>query len=266
MVGASFEPIPLTEAQNRTLEELSLKAKRTDNQENTYRSLLEKKFLVPEPTLSTGAKTYIEELWHEDKYQFRKNFTNKFVQKGNSIEGHSLAELSKFLGVKCFKNIKHFENDFIMGTPDSLLKQFKMTIDAKNVYYPDGLNLFSEDKESNLYTWQIHGYNYLLEHDKGIVIRMLMNPPVDIIEKEVWTAWKGINHNPDEYPTDEFRTKIFKNFDFESKLPFEDRMNFTKIDSTQDHFILIEKMVELARVYYAELDEKFAERKTLILN
>lgn len=267
MVGASLDPLPLTELQNKTLSELLSKIKLTEKQSETRDLLIKKRDELPILKLSVGAKTYIEQLWYENKFDFKKSFTNKYVQKGNSIESHSLSELSKFLGVKCFKNIKFFENDFVKGTPDSLLKQFKSTIDAKNVYYPDGLNFFKSDHaELGLYIWQIHAYNFLLGHETGYIIRMLMNPPQDIIEKEIYSAWKGLNNSFDELPNEEFRNKITEKFNFEQKLSFDERINFVKIESNKKHFELIEKMVSLARIYYEELNEKFMNRKLLLIN
>lgn len=266
MVEASFEPLPLTDVQKRDLDALLTKDKLTDKQAETRNALIAKRDTVPPLKLSDGAKTYIEELWYQNNYGFKKNFTNKFVQKGNEVENRSIRQLSEFLGVKCYKNSKRFVNDWINGTPDVLLNQFKTVVDAKNVYYPDGINFFNKDeKESNLYTWQIHGYNFLTGNERGLVVRMLMNPPEQILEKEIWTAWKSENPNPDEYPTDEFREYMRNQFDFEQKKPFEERYSFVAIDSTEKHFELIKSMVGLAREYYSELDKKFENKNILKL-
>lgn len=264
MVGASFEPLPLTEVQARDLQVLLAKEKLTDNQTQTRNALIAKRDTVPPLKLSEGAKSYIEELWYESNFSFKKTFTNKFVQKGNEIESHSIRELSNYLGFKCYKNSKRFINDLISGTPDVLLNQFKTVIDAKSVYYPDGLNFFKKDeKESNLYTWQIHGYNFLTGNERGIVIRMLMNPPEHILEKEVWTAWKSSNENHDEYPSDDFREIIRDQFNFEQKKPFNERYSFVSIDSSENHFKLINSMVNLAREYYEHIDCKFKNKSKL---
>jgi len=240
MVGATLEPLPLTEAQGRTLAELMTKIKLTDKQAETRDQLISKRDTPPELKLSTGAKSYIEQLWYENKFDYREEFSSKYTAKGNAVERHSLDELSKFIGVKW--------------------------IDAKNVYLPKGLDFFKEkDEEILIYTWQIHAYNWLTGNTRGFVVRMLMNPPDEIIEQEIWTRWKNVRLSADDYPTDEFRESVMEMFDFESKLPFEERHTFKEINTGANEIILIQKMVNLAREYYAELDEKFSNRNTIKL-
>jgi hypothetical protein len=266
MAGATLDPLPLTEAQERTLAELMAKIKLTEKQAETRDQLIAKKETPPELKLSTGAKSYIEQLWYENKFDYREEFSSKYTAKGNAVERHSLDELSKFIGVKCFKNIRKFENDYIVGTPDTLLKQFNTTIDAKNVYLPKGLDFFKEkDEEILTYVWQIHAYNWLTGNTRGFVVRMLMNPPDEIIEQEVWTRWKNVRLSADDYPTDEFRESVKWMFDFESKLPFEERHTFKEINTGANEIILIQKMVELAREYWEELNDKFSNRNTIKL-
>jgi hypothetical protein len=246
-VGASLKPLPLTEKQSIELAEL-----REKNSQSQKRLELEKKLVqIPEPKLTAGAKTYIESLWYGEKFDFQKTFSNKFVQKGNEVEGRSIRELRK-LGIFATKNEQHFENEFIKGTPDVLLNNPKCTIDTKNVYYPDGLGFF-EDEPINDYIWQIHGYNFLTDREDGFIIKMLLNPPADILEKEVWNYWKS-GHNEGK-PTEEFAREIEDYFNFE-KLPIEDRVKIYQIKTTQNEIDIIKKWTDLGREYMAELDEK----------
>jgi hypothetical protein len=246
-VGASLKPLPLTEKQSIELAEL-----REKNSQSQKRLELEKKLVqIPEPKLTAGAKTYIESVWYGQKFDFQKTFSNKFVQKGDKVESRSIRELRK-LGIFATKNEQHFENEYIKGTPDILLNNPKCIIDTKNVYYPDGLGFF-EDEPLNDYIWQIHGYNFLTEREDGFIIKMLLNPPADILEKEVWNYWKS-GHNEGR-PTEEFAMEIEEYFNFE-KLPIEDRVKIYQIKTTQNEIDIIKKWTDLAREYMAELDEK----------
>lgn len=246
-VGASLQPLPLTEKQSIELAEL-----RKKNSQSQKRLELEKKLVqIPEPKLTAGAKTYIESVWYGQKFDFQKQFSNKFVQKGNEVESRSIRELRK-LGIFATKNEIHFENEYIKGTPDILLNAPKATIDTKNVYYPDGLGFF-EDEPINDYIGQIHGYNFLTEREDGFIVKMLLNPPADILEKEVWNYWKA-GHNEGR-PTEQFAAEIEDYFNFE-KLPIQDRVRFYQIKTTKNEIDIIKKWTDLARDYMEELDEK----------
>jgi len=246
-VGASLKPLPLTEKQSIELAEL-----RGKNSQSQKRLELEKKLVqIPEPKLTAGAKTYIESVWYGQKFDFQKTFSNKFVQKGNEVESRSIRELRK-LGIFATKNEQHFENEYIKGTPDILFNNPKCVIDTKNVYYPDGLGFF-EDEPLNDYIWQIHGYNFLTDREDGFIIKMLLNPPADILEKEVWNYWKS-GHNEGR-PTEQFYLEIEDYFNFE-KLPIEDRVKIYQVKTTQNEIDIIKKWTDLGRTYMAELDEK----------
>jgi hypothetical protein len=246
-VGASLTPIPLTEKQSIELAQL-----REKDSKSKVREQLEKKLVqVPEPELTAGAKTYIESVWYGQKFEFQKTFSNKFVQKGNEVESRSIRELRK-LGIFASKNEQSFENKYIKGTPDILLNKPKCIIDTKNVYYPDGLGFFANEP-INDYIWQIHGYNFLTEREDGFIIKMLLNPPADILEKEIWNYWKS-GHNEGR-PTDEFAAEIEDYFNFE-RLPIEDRVKIYQIKTTQNEIDIIKKWTDLGREYMAELDEK----------
>lgn len=252
-VGMSLSPLGLTEIQAKRLQELIDKGSKAKEKDE----LIEKRDKKPELKLSTGAKTYIEDVWYSDYFDFQKSFHNKFVEKGKVIEDASIKALSKYLGFITVKNETYLSNEFIHGTPDIRLNRPKCTIDTKNVYYPNGLNFFKDSEEKHIYEYQIHGYNFLDSKEVGFVARILMNPPLNILEKEVWNYWKDSGN--DGQPNDDFRNEVEQMFNFE-RLPIEDRVNLFRVDTTNDHITIIKKAVELANEYYLTLNEKFGNR------
>lgn len=250
MVGASLKPLPLTDKQSARLKELRDKGSKSKEREKLEAKLIE----VPTPKLSEGAKTYIEDVFYGHKFDFQANFSNKFTQKGNEKELFSISVLNKYLGVFGAKNEKHFENDYIQGTPDVILSKPNAVIDAKNVYYPKGLGIFENGELTNR-IWQIHGYNYLLGKSTGYVARILVNPPDHLIEKEAWALWKSAENigAPDEDFIDEVRAM----YDFEGKQPINKRVRLYRVDTTDYEVKLIKTWVGLARDYYAELEQRW---------
>jgi hypothetical protein len=258
--GASLVPVPLTEKQSIELKELQSKDSKSQKRFELEKKLTE----VPKAELSTGAKTYIRDVWYGNTFDFQKTFHNKFVEKGNDVEHRSIAVLTKYLGVFGRKNEEHLTNDWVKGTPDIRLNKPKCTIDAKNVYYPNGLQFFDDEKEKSLYEWQIHGYNFLDEKDTGFVARILMNPTESILEKEVWNYWKSGGN--DGIPTESFVDEVRDLFDFEGKKSIEDRVSIFQVKTTQHEIDCIKKWTELANNYYQELNEEYNLNKKRFLD
>jgi len=254
ITGIGFEPIPLTEKQNLKLLELRAKGSKSQDLVKLEQKLVE----IPENKLSKGAMTYVQDWWYGQKFEFQKVFTNKYVQKGNQVEGYSITQINKLLGIFATKNKQQFENDFIKGTPDIIQDEF--IIDVKNVFYPNGLKFFDADEETN-YIWQIHGYNYLTGKNKGYVLRVLVNPPDNILEKLIWTHWNEAG-KVGQYSQD-FSDEITDLYNFE-KLPIEERVRIYPINTSENEIKIIQKAVDLSREYVKELNEIYNQRKVII--
>jgi len=239
----------LTDIQAKRLEEILAKISLTEKQAEERDALIAKRD-APD-RLSKGAKTYIKDVFFGHVSGFQKQFTSKFTDKGNIAENRSIAEICKFLRLPVVvKNEKHFSNEFTTGTPDTIFKPLNLQMDMKNVYYPNGLDTF--DELDTAYEWQLHCYNWLTEVDHGICAKILLNPPASILEKEVWTMAKAANVFP---ITDEFRDEVFDYFDFESRMPIQDRIKLYHVETGSKQIEQMKKAVILAREYYGELCE-----------
>jgi hypothetical protein len=254
VTGIGFEPIHLTEKQALRLEELRSKGSSSKEREELERKLV----ALPENKLSSGALTFIEQKWYENKYQYSKSFWNKYVEKGVNKEVFSISQINEYLGIFATKNNTFYVNDFSHGTPDIVLPS--CIIDAKNVWFPESLMLF-ENGEDKGYIWQIHDYNWLTEKQKGYVVRILVNPPENVIEKEAWTLWK--NSGNEGAMTEEFVNEVRDMYDWEYKMPLHDRIRAYEVNTTDNEHKIMQKAVELMREEWARLDKLFSERKKI---
>ena len=188
--------------------------------------------------LSKGMKTQIENLFYNEKFDFRKNFTNKYVQKGNICEAESINEIVNFLDLPiAVKNEKQFENKWVKGTPDVDFSKLKFQIDMKNVYYPTGLDTF-ENAVDHIYETQMHTYNWLLKIKDAFVIKILKNPPEEILEKEIWIHAK---QNGLDQPTEESSEYVREKMDYEGKQPLKDRINIYHVKTQKYHIDAIKR-------------------------
>lgn len=259
MVGAGP---PLTDVQARDLEALQNKPKRTELQEKKMQELIAKRDAGPE--LSAGAKTYIEEEFYKDYFNYDFRFSNKYTRKGNELEQRSIRQVGEFLGYPFATKAtpEYMENEFICTSGyDWKVKGF--VFDQKNVWEPKGLKLFDNDKDLPVYEWQIRGYAMLLNELKGedikagAIIRTLMNPPQDEAMKQARLLWVEAGNNWTDPIDESFIDDVANEFDFEGKMPsIADRIRIHKVEATEEHFALIRAYVGLAKEHYSGLFDK----------
>ena len=145
--------------------------------------------------LSQTAKTYCETWIKEQLYSRRKEFTNKFVEKGLIIEDNSIDYIADQLGLgMLLKNEQHFSNDFMTGTPDVVLPD--VVFDAKNSWDCFTFPLFDTEIPNKDYYWQGQGYMELCKKSHFKLIYTLMDTPMHLIEKEAY--WYAKNNGLDE--------------------------------------------------------------------
>ena len=118
-IMASDNASTITEKQSIELDRLLGLIKLSETQAK-LRDKLELKRNAP-PTLSTGAKSYIKELYMYNEYGIRKEINSKYLDNGNEVEDLSIELAGIYLGFdNLAKNEEHFENDYVHGTPDVL--------------------------------------------------------------------------------------------------------------------------------------------------
>ena len=161
--------------------------------------------------------------------------------------------LIKFLGLPmAVKNETHFSNDWIKGTPDLIFKALNFQVDTKNVFYPSGLDSF-ESEADRIYIEQAHGYNWMLGVDHGFVVKMLMNMPEHLLEKEAWILLKEAGLKT---MTDDFMQEVRDLYNFEAK-PIEDRIKIFKVTTTPADIQRIKTSCELGNDYLEELESEW---------
>lgn len=124
----------------------------------------------------------LKEFIIQEKYGREKFFSNDFIKKGNECEEASLTLACKVLKLGFVKkNEKHFENDFLTGTPDVVLKN--EIIDIKTSWNIFTFPFFEEPQD---YYWQMQGYLALTGLEKARVVYCLVNTPEHLILSEAY--------------------------------------------------------------------------------
>lgn len=142
--------------------------------------------------LSKTTQSYLREVYRERKYNRRKEFESKYIEKGKVQEEAAITLYTRFKKEMFFKNEERVNNEFITGEYDLISKNAKKGIDIKCSWslftFP-----FADDKLTDNYVWQNHGYMYLSGAEKWITAFCLVNAPANLIEQEKKFIWYRMN-------------------------------------------------------------------------
>jgi hypothetical protein len=198
--------------------------------------------------LSQTAKSYIEDLFNELEFGYRKEFSSRYTDKGLEMEDEAI----QFAGEQfdwdfVVKNTERFTNDYITGEPDintdSLLADIKCSWDLST--FP----MFEVDLKNKDYYWQLQGYMWLTGKTEAELVYCLMNTPIQIVEDEVRRAhWKAALIDEDIDLRHEVQLK--HNYD---NIPSKLRVKRYIVERDEKAIEKIIEKVEIARKYYKML-------------
>ena len=203
--------------------------------------------------LSQTTKSYIKELFLENKYGIRKEINSRYLDKGNMVENESIELTERVLDLDLIvKNESYFENDFICGTPDIIMGD--IIIDVKSSWSAYTFPFFNDVKElpNKDYFYQLQGYMALTGATKGMVVYCLINTPEEIVLDEIRrTSWS--RHELDV--TEETEAEVRQQHEF-NHIPEANRVKAYYIERNDEVIQAIYDRVNECRTYYNELWER----------
>lgn len=120
IMGGVNRPTPKQLAELARLQEKAKTKPLTANQQETVNDIIKRRDAKPE--LQKGAKTYCQKWLKERLYKRRKEFSNKYTEKGNLCEPEGIELTARIMGYGLIsKNEKFFSDADICGTPDLIL-------------------------------------------------------------------------------------------------------------------------------------------------
>ena len=242
IVGGS---IGLTDAQERTYNELKAKPKLTEKQGEKLKDLTFKKM---NPELPSGAKTYCKTWLKEQLYKRRKEFSNKYTDKGQEMEKENLDFISDYFDIgMIIQNEDFFEDDFCTGTPDAILND--TIIDLKSSWDFDTFPLFDKDVPDSAYWWQGQVYMHLTGKRKYNLVYVLSDTPMHLIEKE---AYYWAKNNGYQELEESVLNKFFDRMTYQ-EVPNNLKIKSFKFDYDPTAIAKLQTRVLLSRTYIEQL-------------
>ena len=125
--------------------------------------------------LSKTAQTHCQDWLMEQLYNRKKEFTNKYVQKGLIVEDNAIDMYAEHKGHDILlKNEDYFSDDFMQGTPDIILPE--LIVDVKSVWSPFTMPLF-DDTPPVGYELQAQVYMHLTKRKHFELAYCLIDTP-----------------------------------------------------------------------------------------
>lgn len=219
----------------------------TDNQIVELGKLIEKKNQKPE--LSKTAKNHCKKIFNEEFHGRKREFSNKYTEKGLLVEQKSLTAYSDFKGKLLVKNTERFTNDFITGLPDLV----GPNEDIKSSWSLDTFPAFDEELSNDDNIWQMRGYNWLTGDSVGNVIYVLSNTPEALVQDEKFRLARNLGVI--DLPLDaEEEIEWAHNFE---DIPLEKRVRVFPVELDETHIELIKQQVTLGREYLNQLVKNY---------
>jgi len=237
----------ISDKQLLVLKGLLSKIKLTEKQAQLRDVLLLKRDAKPE--LSTGAKTYIKELWLEDNYGIKQEINSKYLTKGNDVEDLSIQLVETMMDKgSLYKNDEYFENDYVKGTPDVITDT--CVIDVKSSWSAATFPFFDEKLSNKNYEWQLKAYMWLTNiHESYLSYCLVPTPEVLILDEMRRVSWKrGEGGEVSKTVENEVR----QYFDI-SEIPVWERIKSFKVTLKGEDIAKIKEKVNLAKEYYNNL-------------
>lgn len=132
--------------------------------------------------LSATCKAYLIEWVKGIMFGSRKEFSNKFTEKGLLVENEAIEFASEVLGWGfVVKNETRLNNNYLTGEADIVLAG--KIADIKSSWDEYTFPMFEEDIPTKGYDWQLQGYMALYDKPEAQLVYCLMDAPEQIVEK-----------------------------------------------------------------------------------
>lgn len=195
-----------------------------------------------------GAITYLHQWVKEQLYSRRKEFTSKYTDKGCIVENDEISfAASVYDWGMVSKNVKHFSNEYMTGTPDVILAD--LIPDLKASWDCFTFPLF-DTKLDDKYWWQMQSYMALTGKENAAVIYCLMDAPDSVVEREAYYLSKAAGYDELEM---EFFDKVKANMTY-SHLPESLRIKRFDVSLDDKAIKQIEARVKICAEYITGLN------------
>lgn len=203
--------------------------------------------------LSETTKTFLMEVFIQEKFNRKKDISNKYIEKGLLVEDEAIKLYSRIKLEDYVKNDNRFKNDYLIGTPDIISDS---VIDIKSSW--DIFTFFAtmnKDVDSAYY-WQLQAYLALTGASVAKLAYCLVNTPETLINDEKRKLMYKMNVATDENPEYLKACEELEHSMTFDDIPLTTRLIEFEIKRNDEDILKMYTKIDKARVYLNELNEK----------
>jgi len=202
------------------------------------------------PELSQGAKTYCETWYIQQKYGRRKEWFNKYVEKGLVVEYLGIEMLSAHQGIDLVKNEEFFSNDYIQGQPDVIHNG--IVFDIKSSWDIFSFPFFENELPNTDYWWQLQCYMAITGLSQSSIVYCLINTPQPLIDQELKKLYYQSGGTATDWSPEAY-ADLGKNYRFEDVAESE-RIKEFPVEKDETAAERIKERVLMCREYIKTLE------------
>jgi hypothetical protein len=207
--------------------------------------------------LSKTAKTAVEEQFLYNEFGIKKDFSNRYTERGTNQEDESILFFSKVTGnFGVQKNEQKFKNDYFVGTPDIITED--SIIDIKTSWDATTFPWFDSELPNKDYMYQLLAYMDLTGKLNGYVAYCLINHTEDAIQDEIRReTWKLKAIDPTDEQALEIEQKVRDKMQFD-RIPENLRVKVFEVEYDENTVNKMKERVEECREYYSMLESSIS--------
>ena len=208
--------------------------------------------------LSKTAKTAVEEQFLYNEFGIKKDFSNRYTERGTNQEDESILFFSKVTGnFGVQKNEERFKNDYFVGTPDIITED--SIIDIKTSWDATTFPWFDSELPNKDYMYQLLAYMDLTGKLNGYVAYCLINHTEDAIQDEIRReTWKLKAIDPTDEQALEIEQKVRDKMQFD-RIPENLRVKVFEVEYDENTVKKMKERVEECREYYDMLEASISK-------
>lgn len=201
--------------------------------------------------LSETAKSLVQAMWLKNEFGYEERVSTDDMLKGLLCEQESMQLAQDVLkGEFRARHRTPISNDYLIGTPDIVLKKEDAVEDIKT---SSNLRTFVEAELTKLYFAQGQAYMALTGKRKYRLIYCLVKTPENIILNQKKKAYYTFDCNEENEDYIKASMQIDHNNNLIDKLPKEKRVKVFDFDYDQSFVDNMYRKIEQAREFYKTL-------------
>ena len=202
--------------------------------------------------LSQTAKSFVEEVWEQNEYNYSEPVVTDEMMKGNLCEQDAMSLVQEVCNDGIFREKfkgGRLQNDFVIGSPDIVISEngTKIVEDTKCSFT---LGTFRNAELTTLYEWQLRGYMWLTGATKARLRFCLVDTPDEILSSLKMKFYYKFSCNEENKDYIKISKQLEHNHKPSQCLTAAQRLKTFEVEHDESKIELLKNRIAKAREFY----------------